>query len=202
MDRSLKVRGSDWVVDLQGVDGDTIENLIIHRLGNQNFHGTMAEDSVMINGEEKRFRCFMLFEHDQGKDKVGDVVIQLRRDPVTGRYKVQVEKENALVDETTTNKIWRAMRSSVDNIVQAVKKTVIHTGWIYTNARRQGGKMVKTHYVDANWAPQLADQMMDVFDYVQTHDSPGHSAFLKALQVMPDRLAKIIFNQMRTPPKD
>jgi len=44
------------------------------------------------------------------------------------------------------------------------------------------------------------DQMMDVFDYVQTLDTLGLATFLKALQHMPDKPARAIFNQMRTPP--
>lgn len=201
MDQTLKIRGCDWQVTLCGLEGEIAENLIIQRAGGQNFHATMVDGTVVVKGELRTFRQLLIIEHDQGHDKVGDVVIQFRLNPATKRYNVQVEQEDVYESETIVKQIWRALRSSVDNIAQAVKKTVAYSGLIYTNARRIGGKPVKTHYVIAGWSPQLADQLMDVYDYVQTLDAPGHSAFLKALQNMPERPARAIFNQMRTPPQ-
>jgi hypothetical protein len=200
MDSKLKIRNCDWQVTFNGIEGDVAENLVAQREKGQNFHATMVLDNITVNGEVKNFRQLLLIEHDQGNDKVGDVVIQFRLNPKTNRYNVQVEQENVFETETDIKKIWRALRSSVDNIAQAVKKTVAHSGWIYANARRIGGKPIKTHYVIAGWSPQLADQMMDVYDYVQSLDSPGLASFLKALQIMPEHPARAIFNQMRTPP--
>ena len=157
-DRTLKVkvRGSDWV--LQIPEGEEIENFLVQRSGGQHFHATMVDDTfVKQDGSEGTFRQLMLFEHDQGHDKVGDVVIQLRRHPETDRYMVQVDQENAFETETLVRKIYRAVRSSVDNVKQAVKREVAHTGWLYANARRIGGKPIKAHYVIAGWSPQLAE---------------------------------------------
>jgi hypothetical protein len=199
MDRTFTIGGCDWQIALKGVEADVAENVVVQRAKGQNFHATMIHDSVIVGGEVRNFRQLLLIEHDQGNDKVGDVVVQFRLNPKTNRYNVQVEEENVFETETNIKKIWRAIRSSVDNIAQAVKKTVAHSGWIYANARRIGGKPIKTHYVIVGWSPQLADQMMDVYDYVQSLDSPGLAAFLKALQIMPAQPARAIFNQMRTP---
>jgi len=199
---TIGITGCDWKLTISEVQDGVAENLVAQRAGGQNFHATMVKDNITSkDGNVIEFRQLLLIEHDQGNDKVGDVVIQFRLNPNTNRYCVQVEEENVFETETTIKKIWRALRSSVDNVAQAVKKTVAHSGWIYANARRIGGKPIKTHYVIAGWSPQLTDQMMDVFDYVQSLDSPGLAAFLKALQVMPDHPARKIFNQMRTPPK-
>lgn len=201
MDRTFTISGCDWQVTLHDLEGETAANVTVQRAKGQNFHATMVNDNITLpDGKVANFRQLMLIEHDQGHDKVGDVVIQFRQDPSSGRYKVQFEQENVFETENTINKIWRAVRSSVDNIAQAVKKTVAHSGWVYANPRRIGGKPIKTHYVIAGWSPQLAEQMMDVYDYVQSLDSLGLATFLKALQHMPDRPARAIFNQMRTPP--
>ncbi|MFA5532739.1 MAG: hypothetical protein WDA13_04065 [Candidatus Shapirobacteria bacterium] len=199
MDKTLTIQNCDWQITLNGVDDEVTENLVAQRAKGQNFHATMVMDNITMNGEVKNFRQLLIIEHDQGNDKVGDVVIQFRLNPKTNRYNVQVEEENVFETETNIKKIWRALRSSVDNIAQAVKKTVAHSGWIYANARRIGGKPIKTHYVIVGWSPQLVDQMMDVYDYVQSLDSPGLATFLKALQIMPEKPARDIFNQMRKP---
>lgn len=200
MDSTFTISGCDWQVTLLNIDGETAENLVAQRAKGQNFHATMVNDNVTApDGKVINFRQLLLIEHDQDLEKVGDVVIQFRQNPHTGRYMVQTEQENVFVTETNIKKIWRATRSSVDNIAQAVKKTVTHSGWVYANPRRIGGKPIKTHYVISGWAPNLAEQMMDVFDYIQSLDSLGLATFLKALQHMPDRPARAIFNQMRTP---
>lgn len=204
MDSIFNISGGDWQLALQlGSEDQSITNFRLARANGKHFHVTMVEDTaILADGSTLRFRAPLIFEHDQGKDKVGDVVIIFRQHPHTGRFMVQVEEENVFEDETTVKKIWRAERSSVDNIAQAVKKTVVHTGWTYSNPRRIGGKPIKDHYVIANWAPQLAEKMMDVFDFVQNLDAQGLASFLKALQNMPDHPARMIFNQMRTPPQN
>jgi hypothetical protein len=149
------------------------------------------------NGDPITFLQPMLFEHDNGS-KVGDVSIIFRKNP-SGRWMIQTDQEDVYEDETTIKKLWRTVRSSLDNIIQSVKKTVVHSGWIYSNARRIGGKAIQTHYVIAGWSPQLAEKMMDVFDYIQTLDSMGLACFVKALQHMPSEPAREIFEQMRIP---
>lgn len=196
MDSTLTFPGCDWQIKV----AEDASNIVLARQGGQNFHLTLVEGQALKpDGTPVTFRQPMIFEHDQGKDKVGDVVVVFREHPQTKRWLVQVDQEDVYEDENTTKKLWRVNRSSVDNIIQAVKKTVAHSGWVYANARRIGGKPIKTHYVVANWAPQLADQMMDVYDYVQSLDSLGLASFLKALQMMPDRPARAIFNNMRNP---
>jgi len=201
MDSSFTISGCDWQVTLKDLEGETAGNMTAQRAKGQNFHATVVNDNITLpDGKVVNFRQLLIIEHDQGLDKVGDVVIQFRQNPHTERYMVQVEQENVFETETIVKKIWRAVRSSVDNIAQAVKKTVAHSGWVYANPRRIGGKPIKTHYVIAGWSPQLAEQMMDVYDYVQSLDALGLATFLKALQHMPERPARAIFNQMRTPP--
>lgn len=201
MDSTFTISSCDWQIVLKDLEGETAANFLVQRVKGQNFHIAMVDDTyVKPDGSVGQFRQALILEHDQGLEKVGDVVVQFRQDSHTKRFKVQVEQENVFETETTIKKIWRAVRSSVDNIAQAVKKTVVHSGWVYANPRRIGGKPIKTHYVIAGWSPQLAEQMMDVYDYVQSLDSFGLATFLKALQHMPDRPARTIFNQMRTPP--
>ncbi len=77
--------------------------------------------------------------------------------------------------------------------------TVVPVGMGYSNSRRLGGNMIAQHYVESGWSPQLADRMLDVFDYVDSPDCPGQSTFLKALKHMPNTMAQEIFNQIRYP---
>ena len=201
MDRTLTINGSDWILKLVGVEGDTVENFVLQRVEGQNFHATMVTNEVVQkDGSTRSFRQPLSIEHDQGKDKVGDVVLVFRQNPHTKRYMVQGESENVFEDENTRHQQLRATRASVDNIAQAVNKTVVHLHWGYSNPPRTGGKPIKTHYVLAGWSPQVAERMIDVYDYVQTLDMIGKSVFLDAMQHMPDRPARLIFNQMRSAP--
>lgn len=198
---TLKLNGCDWILETPETGDDGAENFLLRREGNQHFHVAMVTDTVLgRDGNTIRFRHPLIFEHDQGRDKAGDVVIQYRKHPRTGRWCVQVEEENIFETEETVKKAPRAVRSSVDNIAQAVKRTVAYTGMMYANPRRIGGKPIKAHYVIAGWSPQLAESMVDVYDFVQLLDSLGLAAFLKALQHMPAEPAGEIFNHMRVPP--
>ena len=196
MDQTVKVSGGDWQV--RHANTNEVDNFVVERANGKHFHITMIDDSVVVKDEVVEFRQPMLFEHDQGTGKSGDVVIQFRRHPRTGRYMVQTETETVFEDETTKHEIIRATRSGVDNIAQAVKKAVTLTGEIYSNPRRIGGKPIKTHFVVANWSPQLASSMTDVYDYVRGPDSMGEAAFQKALAVMEDdQVALTLFLQTR-----
>lgn len=201
MDSTFKIEQSDWLIILHDVEGDRVGDVTIQRAGGQNFHASMVTDTVTRpdGSESLPFRQLMFFEHDNGQDKVGDVVIQIRKHPRTGRYMIQVEQENAFENTKSKTKAWRATRSSLDNIVQAVKRSVTHVGWLYTNPRRIGGKPIKSHYVLVGWSPQLANSMMDVYDYVQTPDAMGLATLLKAFQVMGDDLAMEILAQILHP---
>jgi hypothetical protein len=207
MDSSLTIRfdkpGCDWQATISGVPKElagrelVAENVVLARANGKNFHSTLVEGTVP--GTENKFWQLLSIEHDSGHDKVGDVVIIFRKNPHSKRWMVQVETEDAYITETETFRVWRANRSSVDNIEQSVKRTVNHSGWMYTNTRRLGGKQVKTHFVIAGWSPQLAEQMMDVYDFAETLDGPGLSAWAKAMHVMPDNPAREIFRHWRTP---
>ena len=195
-----QIKDSDWGVSFTNQEGDTAENFVVQRENGKNFHVTMIDDSVPLpNGEVAKFRQPMIFEHDQGAGKVGDIVIVLRLNPSTQRYCVQTEEENVFVTETDIIKIARADRSSVDRIEQAVKRSVVVTGKVYSNPRRIGGMSIVTNYVIAGWSPQNVDEMIDIYEYVQGLDSMGLATLLKALQHMPAEPAFTIFEQMRTP---
>ena len=193
MEKRIRIEDSDWI--LEHGEGETISNFVAQRETGQTYRATMITD---INDQGVQFRQLFLFEQDRG-DKVGDVVLTFRQHPHSHRYMIQVEQEKVFVTEQEVIKIWRATRAGVDNPAHAIKRQVVSSGWIYSNPRRIGGKAIKTHYILAGWSPQLAGQMMDVYDYVQTLDAMGLAAFLKALQHMPDRPARAIFVQMRTP---
>lgn len=207
MDSSLKIRfkkpGCDWIETISGVPPELnglvidADNYRLERESGKHFHSTLVQGFVPVSNVE--FWQPMSIEHDTGHDKVGDVVIVFRKDPHSKRWMVQVETEDVYITETETFKAWRANRSSVDNIEQSVRRTVNHSGWMYTNTRRQGGKQVKTHFVIAGWSPQLAEQMMDVYDFAETLDGPGLASWAKAIHVMPDNPAKEIFRHWRTP---
>jgi hypothetical protein len=195
--------GCDWQITLidPRVEGDVLvaDNFVLARANGKHFHATLVEGEALgDDGKPFRFWQSMSFEHDQGRNKVGDVVLVFRKSP-HGRWMVQVEQEDIYLNETTTQKIWRATRSSLDNVIQAVKRTVVEVGRGYANPRRLGGNAIAQHYVHAPWSPQLAENMMDVFNFIDTPDSLGHSVFLKALRHMPQEMADEIFHQIREP---
>lgn len=197
LNRTLKIGNTDWVIVLEDLqDEETVGNIVVKREDGRYFHATMIEDDVELpDGKNLHFAQLMIFEYG-----TGNVVLVLRKHPHTGRYMVQVEDENVFETEHTIKKIWRVKRSSPDNIAQAVKKTVNQSGWIYTNPRRIGSSPLKTHYVLAGWSPQLANEMVDIYDFVQSNDSIGLATLMKALPHMPERDAFEIFNQMRSAP--
>lgn len=204
---TLKIRfrkpGCDWYETITGVPPELnglvldADNFELARENGKHFHTTLVEGHAPGTGSE--FWQPMSFEHDVDREKVGDVVIIFRKHPVTKRWMVESETDSAYVTATEILSTWRVPRSSNDNVAQAVKKTVNHSGWMYTNTRRQGGKQVKTHFVIANWAPQLTDQMMDVYDFAESLDGPGLASWAKAVHVMPDKPAHEIFRHWRTP---
>jgi len=102
-------------------------------------------------------------------------------------------------------KVTRISRSSLDNVKQAVKKTVKETGQDWLNSQRGGGDKVSMHCVDAGWSPQLFAQgkMMDVFNFIQnSHDGPGKIALVEALQHLPTSIAKQVAMCIIIPPTE
>lgn len=196
--------GCDWQITLvnpkQGESGELIaENFVLARVSGKHFHSTLVEgEALNAQGQAFRFWKPMSFEHDLGRNKVGDVVLIFRKAPY-GRWLVEIEQEDAYLNETTIQKVYRATRSSLDNVIQAVKRTVVEAGRGYANPARLGGNMIAQHYVHAPWSPQKADSMMDVFNYVQSPDSLGQAVMLKALQHMPREMADEIYSQIRAP---
>ena len=195
--------GCDWEITLVNPhrEGDDLvaENFVLARANGAHFHSSLVEGHAKgKEGQDIEFWGPISIEHGNGQ-KVGDVVLVFRKSP-TGRWILQVEQEDAYESETKIVKVFRTVRSSLDNVIQAVKKSVVQVGMGYANPRRLGGNMIAQHYVESGWSPQLAERMMDVFDYIQTPDSLGQAVFLKALQHMPDRMAREIFNQIRKPP--
>lgn len=198
--------GCDWKITLKDPrkgenEGELVaDNFVLARENGKHFHSTLVEGEAP-DGKGGTFRFWkpMSFEHDSGRNKVGDVVLIFRKSSEHGRWMVEVEQEDAYIDETTIQKIWRTIRSSLDNVIQAIKRTVVEVGRGYANPARLGGNMIAQHYVHAPWSPQKADSMMDVFNYLQTPDSLGQAVFLKALQHMPKEMADEIYSQMRMP---
>ncbi len=195
----IKIDGCDWLLELinpiEKKKGEiVVENFILQRMNGKTFHSTMVEAQI---GDAK-FRQPMIFEHGND-EKVGDVVIILRKNPKNHRWMVQCDQEDAYITEEKIQKVTRAQRSSLDNIQQAITRKVIKVGDGYANLRRIGGKRIFQHCVPINWEPQIADQMIDIFDFVQCPDSLGQAVLLKALQHLPHEMAYEILGQIRTP---
>jgi hypothetical protein len=142
----------------------------------------------------------MLMEHPNAKqDRIGDVVIVLRKHPTTGRFMVLCEDDVVYVTETETKMARRATRSSVDNPEQAIERRVIYAGDLYLNSRRTGGLPVKAHVIYATWSAHEAESMDDIYDFVKTPDGPGLATLMKSLQALDPTLAREIFEQVITP---
>lgn len=177
-------------------------NFVLHRPDNKFFHQTMVKGTVPLkDGSTFEFWQPMCFEHSGEKpDRVGDIVIVLRKHPTTGRFMVKCEDDVVYVTEEETKIIKRGTRSSVDNIEQAVQRRVTLTGDLYLNSRRIGGLPVKSHVVYATWSPHEAEAMIDIYEFVQSPDGPGLSALMKSFQSLDSELARDILEQVITPP--
>lgn len=197
------IRGSDWQLHVTMGEGEEVENFVIKRANGQHFHLTMVNDSITLpDGKDLLFRQPMIFEHDNGRPKVGDIVVQLRKHPTTHRFCVETDSENAISDDgETVNKAIRLVRSSLDNIRQTVKKQVETVGTIFTNLRRIGGKPIECHMTIDGWSPQKRDSMMDVQEFVQTSpDALGLATLMKTLAspALSDNDARMLLEQIRT----
>lgn len=190
--------GVDWQINaIPGAEG-LLTNFILGKADGKFFHMTLVEAEVHGN----KFLKPMLFEHGDG-NTIGDIVIILRKNPYTHRWMIQTESEDVYVTETFIQKVWRTFRSSLDNLKQSIgRKVVVQTGHVYSNPARIGGKPIATHYVILGWGGQVADSMMDVFEYVKSTDAMGLATLIKALQHMPDKSAKEILGQIRKPAED
>jgi hypothetical protein len=197
--KEIKIDNCDWLIDLINPiikNGEiiSVENFILRRKNNKTFHATMVKAQV---GDFK-FRQPMIIEHGN-EQKVGDVVIILRKNPQNHRWMIQFDEEDVYVSEEEIEKIIRAQRSSLDNIKQSVNRKVVKTGDGYSNPRRIGGKRIFQHYVSVGWGPQVDNEMIDIFDYVDSPDSLGQATLLKSLKHMPHEMAREILSQIRKP---
>jgi len=195
----IQISNCDWLINLinpiEKENGEiVVENFVLHRKNDKTFHATMVEAKI---GDIK-FRQPIIIEHGNN-NKVGDIVIIFRKNPHNHRWMVQCDQEDVYVTEEKIEKIVRAQRSSLDNVKQAVNRKVIMVGEGYSNPRRIGGEKIFQHYVTVGWGPQIADQMIDVFDYVDSLDFQGQSVFLKTLKHMPHEMAYEILDQIRKP---
>jgi len=197
------IKNCDWLLKLINPVMDEngqiieVENFVLKRQNGKTSHVTMIDSEA---GDTK-YRQPIIFEHGN-LDKVGDIVIILRKNPKTHRWMVQAEKEDAYITEEKIEQITRATRSSLDNIQQAVDRKVVKVGDGFTNPRRIGGRRIFQHYVTLGWGPQKVEEMVDIFDYVQCPDSLGQAVLLKALQHMPHEVAYEILDQMRQPSEE
>lgn len=199
---------NDWfltipVVEIADNDELVADNFLLMRRSQKNFFVKLIKMlNIGADGSESPYWLPRIFEFGNGY-KCGDVVIQFRKNPHTKRWCVDVEKEYASRTPDILEKVTRITRSSLDNVKQAVKKTVKETGLNWLNTQRIGGDKVATHCVDAGWSPQKAnaEQVMDVFEFVaNSPDSPGKVALLEALQHMPTPIAKQIAMNIIVPP--
>lgn len=190
-----------WAIQADGIEDGTISNFVLMRPDGKFFHLTMVKASVtMKDGSTAQFWQPMLLEHSADKiDRVGDVVVVIRRHPQTKRFMVQVEDDIVYLSEEETFLTKRVKRSSADNVEQAIQSRVTFAGDIYLNSRRIGGLPVKTHGIIAPWSPQLAAEMMDIYEFVQGPDAPGVAALMKYLQTLgrdDPAMARAIFEQV------
>jgi len=200
--------GSDWYIKLINPVLDkeqnvvSAENFILASKSGKFFHTTLVENHIKGKDEKDiEFWSPISIEHGNGF-KVGDIVLIFRKNP-KGRWTIDCELEDAFVSEKEVIKAWRAKRSSLDNVIQAINRSVALIGQGYANPRRLGGHSIAQHYTTGGYSPQLVqrNEVLDVFDYVRGTDSLGQAVFLKALTHMPHEMALQIFEQIRNAPE-
>jgi hypothetical protein len=195
--------GCTWQTTIQDIrleDGRLVAENHVTAMADGKFYRSTLITKTRSDGTT--FRSLMLVENSAGRDKIGDVMVEVRLDPNEGRYKVHVQFEQVFSDETHFELLPRAVRSSVDNPVQALTRRVIDflDNGIRSNPARIIGLKIAQHFSNPGWGPNLpAEEFMDVFDYVHSTDAMGHSTFLKGLQAYDAEVADEIYAQMRNP---
>ncbi|HBP51466.1 MAG: hypothetical protein US68_C0008G0019 [Candidatus Shapirobacteria bacterium GW2011_GWE1_38_10] len=198
---------NDWQLTLQNIreeDGEIFaDNFLLARKNGKHFFAKLIKTlGINTDGSEFPYWLPRIFDIGNGY-KCGDVVIQFRKHPQSKRWMVDIELEYGSKSPDSLEKVFRISRSSLDNVKQAVKKSVKETGQDWTNTQRIGGDKVSMHCVDAGWSPQLFTQgkVMDVFDFVaNSHDGPGKTALVEALQHLPTPIAKQVAMCIIIPP--
>ncbi|KKR54833.1 MAG: hypothetical protein UT93_C0031G0005 [Candidatus Woesebacteria bacterium GW2011_GWF1_40_24] len=163
------------------------------------YRSTLIEKTKLSDGS--KFRSLMLIENSAGRDKIGDVFVEVRLDPQDGRYKVRIQMEQVFSDENEYELKPRAVRSSVDNSEQALSRRVVDfPGGIRSNPARISGLRIAQHFAHPGWGVNLDQgEFMDIFDYSDSTDAMGHSTLLKALKYYDAEVADEMYKQMRDP---
>ena len=200
----VQYTGCTWSTKFQGIrleDGHLVaENHVTAMADGKFYRSTLIEKTKLSDGSN--FRSLMLIENSAGRDKIGDVVIEVRLDPTDGRYKVHIQYEQVFSDEAHFELLPRAVRSSVDNEEQALRRRVIDfaDNGIRSNPARIAGQKIAQHFSNPGWGPNLpSEEYMDVFDYVHTTDAMGHSTLLKGIQAYDAEVSNEIVSQIRDP---
>lgn len=198
MDDKFEILDGNWMLQVfPSTEAGKISNFLVYQKDGKFFEITMVEVKV---GEKSFFKPMIIEKGDISKGKIGDVVIILRQNPKSKRWMVQTEFEEMFVSKTESKKIPRAKRSSIDNPEQAVDRKVSFVGFGNSNPARIGAPApIALHFVILGWSPQLSEQMTDIYYFIQSsEDLMGQATLLKALQNMPKKIAREIFEQIVT----
>lgn len=203
-DDGIHYTGCTWGTTIQGIrleDGRLVAENQITAMPEGKFYRSTLIEKIKLS-DNTTFRSLMLFENSGGRDKIGDVMVEVRLDLGDGRYKVHVQLEQVFSDETHYELLPRAVRSSVDNDQQALNRRVIDfaDNGIRSNPARIGGLKISQHFSNPGWGPNLDSRdFMDVFDYVHSTDAMGHSTLLKGIQAYDADVVHEIVAQIRDP---
>lgn len=196
-------KGCTWLTTHENIEWDgekfVADNVVAERSEHQGYKATLIDQLRPQDG--KTYRGLMVIEDNQGRDKIGDVVVEIRLDTSDGRYKIHVENEQVFSDKVNYELLPRATRSSLENDRQSLKRRTIDLqGGGRSNPRRIAGLRIAQHSLNPNWGPNLnRDEFMDVFDYAETTDMMGQSTLLRAMKHYPAVIADEIYKQMRDP---
>lgn len=195
---------TNWGTKIQDIrleDGHLIAENFVTSMPEKKFYYQTLIEKIKL-ADNTTFRSAMTFENSGGRDKIGDVMVEVRLDPNDGRYKVHVQLEQVFTDETHFELRPRAVRSSVDNDQQALNRRVVDFAddGIWSNPARIGGFKIAQHFSNPGWGANLdIKDFMDVNDYVHATDAMGGDTLLKGLQVYDADVAYEIFAQIRDP---
>lgn len=200
----VQYSGCTWLTKLQGMrleDSHIVADNFVTAMADGTFYRSTLIEKTRLSDQSK-FRSMMTIENSGGRDKIGDVMIEIRLDPGDGRYKVHFQMEQVFSDEIHFELLPRAVRSSVDNPEQALHRRVIDftDNGIRSNPARIAGLKIAQHFSNPGWGPNLpTEEFMDVYDYVHSTDAMGHSTLLKGLQAYDAEVANEVFAQIRDP---
>ena len=199
----VQYTGCPWGTRFQGIrfeDGQLVAANSVTAMPDGKFYRATLVERIKPDGST--YRSLMLIENNSGRDKIGDVVLEIRLDPGDGRYKIHVQEEQVFSDEVNFEMRPRAVRSSIDNENQALKRRTIDIAddGIRSNPARIAGLKIAQHFSYPAWGANLpADEYMDVFDYIGATDAMGHSTLLKGLQLCSSSITDEIYAQLKDP---